>query len=155
MRRFYAHPRQFNQDTVTLDPGGPLHLVRVLRLSVGARVERSATARGDFAAQVTALEPRGVTLRILGKQNLGESPLPLVLGIGLRPKGRPWTRPCAGHRDGGEPISPLSRSGGKRLTPERVAKRLESAGGAWPGRARPAEDDVSLDRGAPGFCRGA
>ena len=39
MRRFYAHPRQFSQGLVTLDPEETLHLARVLRLSVGARVE--------------------------------------------------------------------------------------------------------------------
>ena len=38
MRRFYAHPRQFHQDKVTLEPEETFHLARVLRLSVGARV---------------------------------------------------------------------------------------------------------------------
>ena len=37
MRRFYAHPRQFHQDMVTLDPEETFHLARVLRL--GVRVE--------------------------------------------------------------------------------------------------------------------
>jgi len=35
MRRFYAHPRQFGQDVVTLDPEETLHLARVLRRAKG------------------------------------------------------------------------------------------------------------------------
>jgi len=51
---------------------------------VGAEVEICDGEGGNFAAQVATLEPRGATLRILGKlDSWGESPLPLVLGIGL------------------------------------------------------------------------
>ncbi len=69
---------------VTLDPEETVHLTRVLRLGVGARVEVCDGEGGNFAAQVAALEPRGATLRILGKLDAwGESPLPVVLGVGL------------------------------------------------------------------------
>jgi len=126
MRRFYAHPRQFNQDTVTLDPGETAHLVRVLRLSVGARVEVCDGQGGNFAAQVTALEPRGATLRILGKRDAwGESPLPLVLGIGLA-KGEALDEAVRQATEMGVArIFPFISERSERLTPERVARRLE------------------------------
>ena len=108
MRRFYAHPRQFSQDVVTLDPEETLHLARVLRLGVGAKVQVCDGEGGNFAAQVATLEPRGATLRILGRLDAwGESPLPLVLGIGLA-KGEAAGRGGApGHRNGSEPDFPL------------------------------------------------
>ncbi|HLD47128.1 MAG TPA: RNA methyltransferase PUA domain-containing protein, partial [Desulfobaccales bacterium] len=59
MRRFYAHPRQFSQDLVTLDPEETLHLARVLRLGVGAKVQVCDGEGGNFAAQVAGLNPRG------------------------------------------------------------------------------------------------
>jgi len=84
MRRFYAPSHRFHQDTVTLDPEETIHLARVLRLGVGARVEVCDGQGGNFAAQVVTLEPQGATLRILEKlAPRGESPLSLVLGIGL------------------------------------------------------------------------
>lgn len=84
MRRFYAQPHQFHQDTVTLDAEETAHLARVLRLGVGDRVEVCDGDGGNFAAQVADLNPRGATLHILERlAPWGESPLPLVLGIGL------------------------------------------------------------------------
>jgi 16S rRNA (uracil1498-N3)-methyltransferase len=84
MRRFYAHPRQFHQQVVTLDQEETLHLARVLRLGVGARVEVCDGQGGNYVARVATLESRGATLRILEKlAPWGESPLNLALGIGL------------------------------------------------------------------------
>ena len=48
MRRFYAHPRQFSQDVVTLDAEETLHLARVLRLGVGARAQIGYWDYGRF-----------------------------------------------------------------------------------------------------------
>jgi 16S rRNA (uracil1498-N3)-methyltransferase len=126
MRRFYAHPRQFHQEVVTLDPDETYHLARVLRLGVGARVEVCDGEGGNFAAQVAALEPRGATLRIF--ENLapwGESPLPLALGIGLAK----WEALDEAIRRATEMgvslIFPFNSERSERLPSERVGQRLE------------------------------
>jgi 16S rRNA (uracil1498-N3)-methyltransferase len=126
MRRFYAHPRQFDQDMVTLDPEETLHLARVLRLGVGAGVEVCDGEGGNFAAQVAALEPRGATLRILGKlDSWGESPLPVVLGIGLA-KGEALDEALRQATEMGvSRIFPFISERSERLTPERVERRRE------------------------------
>jgi 16S rRNA (uracil1498-N3)-methyltransferase len=118
MRRFYAHPRQFSQDVVTLDPEETLHLARVLRLGVGAKVQVCDGEGGNFTAQVATVEPRGATLRILGQLDAwGESPLPVVLGIGLA-KGEAAEM-------GVSRIFPFISERSERLTPERAARRRE------------------------------
>jgi 16S rRNA (uracil1498-N3)-methyltransferase len=124
MRRFYAHPRQFRQDLVTLDPEETLHLARVLRLGVGARVEVTDGQGGNFAAEVAALEPRGATLRLLGKLDAwGESPLPLVLGIGLA-KGEALDEAIRQATEMGVTrIFPFISERSERLTPERAERR--------------------------------
>ncbi|OGR27782.1 MAG: hypothetical protein A2139_02845 [Desulfobacca sp. RBG_16_60_12] len=124
MRRFYAHPRQFRQDLVTLDPEETFHLARVLRLSVGARAEVTDGQGGNFAAEVATLEPRGATLRILGKlDSWGESPLPLVLGIGLA-KGEALDEAVRQATEMGVArIFPFISARSERLTPERVERR--------------------------------
>jgi 16S rRNA (uracil1498-N3)-methyltransferase len=126
MRRFYAHPRQFSQDVVTLDPEETLHLARVLRLGVGAKVEVCDGQGGNFAAQVASLEPRGATLRILGQlEAWGESPLKLVLGVGLA-KGEAADEVVRQTTEMGvSRIFPFISERSERLTPERAARRLE------------------------------
>ena len=126
MRRFYAHPRQFSQDVVTLDPEETLHLARVLRLGVGAKVQVCDGEGGNFAAQVAGLEPRGATLRILGKLDAwGESPLTLVLGIGLA-KGEAADEVVRQTTEMGvSRIFPFISERSERLTPERAARRRE------------------------------
>jgi 16S rRNA (uracil1498-N3)-methyltransferase len=126
MRRFYAHPRQFSQDVVTLDPEETLHLARVLRLGVGAQVQVCDGEGGNFAAQVATLDPRGATLRILGKLDAwGESPLPLVLGVGLA-KGEAVDEVVRQTTEMGvSRIFPFISERSERLTPERAARRLE------------------------------
>jgi 16S rRNA (uracil1498-N3)-methyltransferase len=126
MRRFYAHPRQFSQDVVTLDPEETLHLARVLRLGVGARVEVCDGEGGNFAAQVAALEPRGATLRILDKLDAwGESPLELVLGVGLA-KGEAADEVVRQTTEMGvSRIFPFISERSERLTPERAVRRRE------------------------------
>jgi 16S rRNA (uracil1498-N3)-methyltransferase len=126
MRRFFAHPSQFHQDAVTLDPEETIHLTRVLRLGVGDRVEVCDGEGGNFAARVATLEPRGATLRILDKLDpWGESPLPLVLGIGLA-KGEALDEVFRQATEMGvRRIFPFISERSERLPPERVEKRRE------------------------------
>jgi 16S rRNA (uracil1498-N3)-methyltransferase len=128
MRRFYAHPRQFHQELVTLDPDETYHLARVLRLGVGARVEVCDGEGGNFAAQVATLEPRGATLHVLEKlAPWGESPLPLVLGIGLA-KGEALEEAIRRATEMGvSKIIPFFSERSERLPPERLELRL----GRW------------------------
>ena len=126
MRRFYAHPRQFGQEVVTLDPEETLHLARVLRLGVGAKVQVCDGEGGNFATQVASLEPRGATLRILGKLDAwGESPLPLVLGVGLAKGEAADTVVRQTTEMGVSRIFPFISERSERLTPERAARRRE------------------------------
>ena len=84
MRRFYASPEQFQGDTVVLDPEETRHLVRVLRLGVGARVEVCDGGGGNFEAVVTDLASREARLELVRRlEPWGESPLALILGLGL------------------------------------------------------------------------
>jgi 16S rRNA (uracil1498-N3)-methyltransferase len=124
MRRFYAHPRQFLLDMVTLDPEETLHLARVLRLGVGAKVQVCDGEGGNFAAQVAALDPAGATLRILGKMDSwGESPLPVVLGMGLA-KGEAMDEVVRQATEMGVTrVFPFISERSERLTPERVERR--------------------------------
>lgn len=84
MRRFYAPPERFQGREITLDREESFHLARVLRLAVGAQVEVCDGRGRNFAARVTGLDPRGALLQIIKELAPGgESPLALVLGIGL------------------------------------------------------------------------
>jgi 16S rRNA (uracil1498-N3)-methyltransferase len=126
MRRFYAHPRQFHQEVVTLDPEETLHLARVLRLAVGARVQVCDGRGGNFAAQVTALDPRGAVLRVLKRlEAWGESPLDLVLGIGLA-KGEALDEVVRRATElGVTRLFPFVSERSERLTPKRLERRRE------------------------------
>lgn len=126
MRRFYASPEQFQGETVRLDAEETRHLARVLRLGVGAKVQVCDGQGGNFAAQVATLEPQGATLRILGKMDSwGESPLPLVLGIGLA-KGEAMDEAVRQATEMGvSRIFPFISERSERLTPERVERRRE------------------------------
>jgi 16S rRNA (uracil1498-N3)-methyltransferase len=123
MRRFYAPPENFQGNVVTLDPEETFHLARVLRLGAGVRVEVTDGQGGNFAAEVATLEPRGATLRILGKlDSWGESPLPLVLGIGLA-KGEALDEAVRQATEMGVArIFPFISERSERLTPERVER---------------------------------
>jgi 16S rRNA (uracil1498-N3)-methyltransferase len=133
MRRFYAHPRQFHQKVVILDSEETFHLARVLRLGVGDRVEVCDGQGRNFVAQVASLEPRGATLRILKKKDFwGESPLPLVLGIGLA-KGEALDEAIRQATEMGvSRIFPFISERSERLPPERVERRQ----GRWQRLAR-------------------
>jgi 16S rRNA (uracil1498-N3)-methyltransferase len=84
MRRFYAAPERFHDNQVTLDKDETYHLVRVLRLGVGARVEVCDGGGGNFEATVAQLNSPEARLELVRRLNpWGESPLPLILGVGL------------------------------------------------------------------------
>jgi 16S rRNA (uracil1498-N3)-methyltransferase len=133
MRRFYANPHQFHQNLVILDPEETFHLARVLRLKVGVRVEVCDGQGGNFAAQVATLEPRGATLHVLEKlDSWGESPLSLVLGIGLA-KGEALDEAVRQATEMGvDRIFPFISERSERLSPERVERRR----GRWQRLAR-------------------
>jgi 16S rRNA (uracil1498-N3)-methyltransferase len=126
MRRFYAHPCQFHQEIVTLDPEETLHLARVLRLGVGARVEVCDGHGGNYAASVATLESRGATLHIIKKLDpWGESPLSLVLCIGLA-KGEALDGAIRQATEMGvSRILPFISERSEQLPPERVEQRRE------------------------------
>jgi 16S rRNA (uracil1498-N3)-methyltransferase len=133
MRRFYAPPEHFQGNVVTLDQEETFHLTRVLRLGVGARVEVCDGQGGNFAAQVATLEPRGATLHVLKKMDAwGESPLPLVLGIGLA-KGEALDEAVRQATEMGvSRIFPFISERSDRLPLERVERRR----GRWQRLAR-------------------
>jgi 16S rRNA (uracil1498-N3)-methyltransferase len=126
MRRFYAKPDQFHQNVVTLDPEETFHLARVVRLPVGARVEVCDGQGGNFAARVATLEPQGATLHILETLAAwGESPLPLVLGIGLA-KGDALDEVVRQATEMGvRQIFPFICERSERLTPDRLGRRRQ------------------------------
>jgi 16S rRNA (uracil1498-N3)-methyltransferase len=83
-RRFFAEPGQFLGDEVVLSPSETHHLVKVLRLAVGERVEVSDGCGRIYAAAISHLEPAAARLRILEELNTGfESNLQIALGLAL------------------------------------------------------------------------
>jgi 16S rRNA (uracil1498-N3)-methyltransferase len=133
MRRFYAQPHQFHQGLVILDPEETFHLTRVLRLGMGARVEVCDGQGGNFAAQVDGVASRGAVLRILKQLDpWGESPLPLVLAIGLA-KGETLDEAIRQATEMGvSRIIPFISERSERLPAERVERRR----GRWQRLAR-------------------
>ena len=126
MRRFYAHPRQFNQDLVTLDPEETLHLARVLRLGVGARVEVT-TARGEILRhRWPPWNPGGPRSASWASWTPGENRLcPWSWGSAW-PRGRPLDEVVRQTTEMGvSRIFPFISERSERLTPERVERRRE------------------------------
>jgi 16S rRNA (uracil1498-N3)-methyltransferase len=128
MRRFYAPSEQFHGDTVLLDPEETRHLVRVLRLEPGARVEVCDGRGRNFEAVFAALDSREARLKIVRQLDpWGESPLPLVLGLGL-PKGEALDEVIRQATEMGvKQILPFVSERSERLDPGRTGRRL----GRW------------------------
>lgn len=126
MRRFYAAPRQFQKDTVWLDPEETQHLARVLRLRVGDWVEVCDGRGRQVAARVAALEARGTRLQIIRElAGWGESPLRLVLGVGLA-KGEALDGVVRRATEMGvQRIIPFCSERSERPAPERARRRQE------------------------------
>lgn len=84
LRRFFAGPEQFQGDEVTLSPSETHHLMRVLRLPLGDRVEISDGHGRIFAAEISHLEPTAARLRLLMELDaVLESELQITLGLAL------------------------------------------------------------------------
>lgn len=84
LRRFFAGPEQFHGDEVVLSPSESHHLIRVLRLSKGDRVEVSDGCGRIFSAEISRLEPAATRLHILAEVTTDlESTLQLTLGLAL------------------------------------------------------------------------
>jgi 16S rRNA (uracil1498-N3)-methyltransferase len=84
LRRFFAGPEQFQGDEVVLSPSETHHLVRVLRLQKGERVEVSDGCGRIFAAEIALLEPAAARLRIITELTAArESSLQITLGLAL------------------------------------------------------------------------
>lgn len=126
MRRFYSPPERFQNDTVRLDPEETRHLARVLRLGVGERVEVCDGRGRNVEAQITELDPKGAQLRVLRELAYwGESPLRLVLGIGLA-KGEALDGVVRQATEMGvQRIIPFVSERSERVTPERARRRRE------------------------------
>ncbi len=126
MRRFYAPPESFQNNTVILDPEETRHLVRVLRLEVGELVEVCDGCGRSVEARVAALDPKGARLELLRELPvIRESPLRLVLGIGLA-KGEALDGVLRQATEMGvQKIIPFLSERSERLTPERARRRRE------------------------------
>ncbi|AEB09277.1 RsmE family RNA methyltransferase [Desulfobacca acetoxidans] len=83
-RRFFAGLNQFRGDEVILSPSESHHLIRVVRLAVGDRVEVSDGCGRIFEAEILSLEPTAARLRLLNELSVGiESSLKITLGLAL------------------------------------------------------------------------
>ena len=126
MRRFYAPPERFQDDTVYLDQEEIRHLARVLRLGVGDRVEVCDGRGRQVEARVISLEARGAQLQVLRElADWGESPLRLVLGIGLA-KGEALDGVMRQATEMGvQRIIPFYSERSERPAPERARRRQD------------------------------
>ncbi len=126
MRRFYAPPERFQNDMVILDPEETRHLAQVLRLGVGEKVEVCDGRGRNVEARVAALHPKGAQLQVLRELAFwGESPLRLVLGIGLA-KGEALDGVMRQATEMGvQQIIPFISERSERVTPERARRRQE------------------------------
>jgi len=126
MRRFYAPPERFQDDTVYLDQEEIRHLARVLRLGVGDRVEVCDGRGRQVEARVISLEARGPQLQVIRElADWGESPLRLVLGIGLA-KGEALDGVMRQATEMGvQRIIPFYSERSERPAPERARRRQE------------------------------
>jgi 16S rRNA (uracil1498-N3)-methyltransferase len=133
LRRFFASPDRFQGQEVLLDQEETRHLARVLRLGVGARVEVGDGRGRNFEAVVAGLEAAGARLKLVRQLDpWGESPLPLVLGIGLA-KGDALDRVIRQATEMGvQQIIPFFSERSERPDPGRTGRRL----GRWRRLAR-------------------
>jgi 16S rRNA (uracil1498-N3)-methyltransferase len=125
LRRFYAGPGQVQGEVIRLDREETHHLVRVLRLGVGARVAVFDGRGLDLEAEVKGLDPEGAQLRVVRRlAPWGESPLDCSLGIGLA-KGDVLEAVIGQATEMGvRRILPFISARSEGLTPERAARRL-------------------------------
>jgi 16S rRNA (uracil1498-N3)-methyltransferase len=123
LRRFYVPPERIEGDLAVLGPEETHHLARVLRLRVGARVAVGDGRRG-WEAVVQSLEPQGAVLKLVRDLTpWGESPLNLILGIGLAKGGALDAVVRQATEMGVKQIQPFVSERSERLTPERAQRR--------------------------------
>ncbi|MEW6657818.1 MAG: RsmE family RNA methyltransferase [Thermodesulfobacteriota bacterium] len=125
-RRFYAPPEAFKDGAVLLDPEETHHLLRVLRLGKGARVQVFDGRGRNFAAVVQEAGSQGALLQVLEElAPWGESPLDLTLGIGLA-KGEALDAVVRQATEMGvKLIIPFISERSEQITPERAARRQQ------------------------------
>jgi 16S rRNA (uracil1498-N3)-methyltransferase len=125
LRRFYAAPEQICEGVAVLAPDETRHLVRVLRLGVGARVAVSDGQGRHWEAVVESLSPEGAILKLAAPLDpWGESPLDLVLCIGLA-KGETVDEVMRQATEMGvKEILPFVSERSEKAAPERQARRL-------------------------------
>jgi 16S rRNA (uracil1498-N3)-methyltransferase len=84
LRRFFATPEQFQENEVTLSASETHHLIKVLRLQRGERVEVSDGCGRIFTAEISLIEPAAARLRIISELTAAfESTLQITLGLAL------------------------------------------------------------------------
>jgi len=109
---------------VLLDPEETHHLVRVLRLGQGARVQVFDGQGRNFAGVVQKVDSQGALLKV--EEELapwGESPLDLTLGIGLA-KGEALDAVVRQATEMGvQQIAPFISERSEQVSPERAARR--------------------------------
>jgi 16S rRNA (uracil1498-N3)-methyltransferase len=124
LRRFFAPPECWVQDTVVLDREETHHLGRVLRLPAGARVAVVDGRGRARAARVQALDPEGAILAL--EEELaprGESPLMVTLGVGLA-KGEAMDQVVRQATEMGVTrLAPFTCTYSENTTPERAERR--------------------------------
>jgi len=123
-RRFYAPPGAFQDGRVLLDPEETHHLLRVLRLGKGARVQVFDGQGRNFAAVVQGQESGQALLEVLEElAPWGESRLNLTLGIGLA-KGEALDAVIRQATEMGvKQILPFESERSEKVSPERAARR--------------------------------
>jgi 16S rRNA (uracil1498-N3)-methyltransferase len=123
-RRFYAAPGAFQDGRVLLDPEETHHLLRVLRLGKGARVQVFDGQGRNFAAVVQGQESGQALLEVLEElAPWGESRLHLTLGIGLA-KGEALDAVIRQATEMGvKLILPFESERSEKVSPERAARR--------------------------------
>ena len=124
-RRFFAPPEAFKEGAVLLDSEETHHLVRVLRLGKGARVQVFDGQGCNFAAVVQKVDSQGALLQVLEElAPWGESGLDLTLGIGLA-KGEALDAVVRQATElGVKLIAPFTSERSEKVSPERAARRL-------------------------------
>ncbi len=125
LRRFFAPPERWAEDRVVLDREETHHLARVLRLTVGARVE-VGDGRGRAAvAVVQVLESEKAILHLEKEVSVqAESPLEVTLGLGLA-KGEAMDQVVRQATEMGVTrLIPFVSSYAEKITPQRASRRL-------------------------------
>lgn len=119
-------PLRSNSDIV-LEPQASRHLSRALRLNIGDELIVFNTENGSFAATITGIDKKAVTVRIgQGIDDRTESPLNIHLGIALSRGDRfDWVVQKATEL-GVQTLSPLvTERTGVKLTGERAQKKQQ------------------------------